>query len=1221
MLQKILFIASFVVLSIGVFLENNSSLQIIKKQNINEYLSKELQKREIEQIEISQSIKLYQIFTQFDINSDYVKQLKERNYDIFVYKDASLIFWTNNTLSQSDLIKTKQNGTSIIKTKNGYYQLVKHSINGYSIYCSYHIFFQYPFKNEYFQNGFSHDLNLGKIQLTQETFDKNDSIATLINFPKINHAEFTQQAEYNFANFLYFLSFLIFLVAIFLQSISNSIFKINLFIILISIYGLLIILLTYANIIFKDKGSSIIFSPEVAAYSSFVPSLGHCLLLTLGVNLLLLIIHQLIRSRQRKMFDVKKHYVTASILIWALIYFILIACFPSFVFNSQINYDFSELSNVDFLTIIGMTTIFGMFLCIVIGIRIISHITNHQYKKSIFILLHFNIGLLIALMCFLYKLENGFLLICVSLLSILCCYLVLFPNKLKAKHIIALSVLFAAYFAIHFNQLNNRKEQEYRKIFSKKFIDQEDFENEMNLSLIEKEMIRENVFSKFYNYPKNDYNELELNYKYTFFNDYIKNYDIDFMRFDANGKDVTSNKIPFNIINDIYNKSSNKSVANYFLFINELNYLGGYLAKYEICPGKITEGYVFVILIPKVKSDLYNLDYFFNKKVYSLNLDNQYSYAVYQNNLLVKGIGSYPFKLSDNKNYKVMSDASFFDSDEFSHLLKKIDANTFLIVSKKAESWVNKIGVFTFIFLFFVTLILFGIFIMYLLSILLNIFKTNRIVSKVYVAIQKKLRIININKLYLETKIRIAFVLLAVFICSVVTYFTVQNVNNSFNDKQNAELDKKMSQIVNEIEIGYQKQNDFSLNTLIKHLSNSYEVDINLYNTKGELTESGNTRIYNEGWFSKVMNPVAYQNLAKNNAYSFKQNETIGKLNYISNYNALFDENRNLIGYVHLPFFSQSIDLKKEFSKYLGDLLNITTLLMIISLLIATYAGRSLVRPLKIMINSLSQMKVGSQNKPIEWHQNDEIGQLVEQYNNMLKKLELSTEKLAQSEREGAWKEMAKQVAHEIKNPLTPMKLHLQHLQLSISRNDENLIPKIKNISQMLIDQIEHLSNMAEEFSSFAKMPIAVLELIDINTILNSSIHLFNSQSNVTINFKTPHLANMVYIDKGQIQRVFTNILKNAQQAAIEDLPCIINISVEKIEKNISISFKDNGKGIEAELKDKIFTPNFSTKTSGMGLGLSICKKIVESFNGTIYFESEINNGAIFYVVLPIIEQ
>ncbi|NQW42816.1 MAG: HAMP domain-containing histidine kinase [Bacteroidetes bacterium] len=657
-----------------------------------------------------------------------------------------------------------------------------------------------------------------------------------------------------------------------------------------------------------------------------------------------------------------------------------------------------------------------------------------------------------------------------------------------------------------------------------------------------------------------------------------------------------------------------------FLFINELNYLGGYLAKFEICPGKTLEGYVFIILFPKVKSNLYNLDYFFNKKDYSLSADNQYSYAVYQNNELVKGVGSNPFKLSDNRNYNQMNDATFFDSDGFSNLLKKIDSKTFLIISKNSESWFNKIGVFSFIFLFFISIILLGILIIYIISFIINLFRPIKVVRKIYNALQKKLRIINVNKMYLETKIRLAFLFLAVLICSVVTYFTVQNVNNNFNEKQKIELDKKMSQIVNEIEIGYQKQTESSINTLIKHLSNSYEVDINLYNTNGYLTQSGNTRIYNEGWFSNLMNPTAFEKLAKNREYAYKQIEKIGELKYISNYNAIFDENRKLIGYVHLPFFSQSSDLKKEFSKYLGDLLNITTLLMAISLIIATYAGRSLVRPLKIMTNSISQMKVGSENKPIFWNQKDEIGQLVDQYNIMLKKLELSTEKLAQSEREGAWKEMAKQVAHEIKNPLTPMKLHLQHLQMSINRNDENLIPKVKNISKILIEQIDQLSNMAEEFSSFAKMPVAVLELFDINSLLESSIDLFTSQSDININFIRPTKSNMVYIDKGQVIRVFNNILKNAEQAAIENIPCIIDINTERKENSIIIKFKDNGKGIDEDLKEKIFTPNFSTKTSGMGLGLSICKKIIESFNGEINFESEDNNGTTFFVILPIID-
>jgi two-component system nitrogen regulation sensor histidine kinase NtrY len=233
----------------------------------------------------------------------------------------------------------------------------------------------------------------------------------------------------------------------------------------------------------------------------------------------------------------------------------------------------------------------------------------------------------------------------------------------------------------------------------------------------------------------------------------------------------------------------------------------------------------------------------------------------------------------------------------------------------------------------------------------------------------------------------------------------------------------------------------------------------------------------------------------------------------------------------------------------------------------------------------------------------------------------MSTEKLAQSEREGAWKEMAKQVAHEIKNPLTPMKLHLQHLQMAINRQDADLPEKVKKITQILIEQIDQLSKMAEEFSSFAQMPIAILEVCNISEILTSVVHLFKIQSGIEINYTIHDKNALAYIDKDQLQRVFTNILKNAQQAAKEDTLCQIDVELSVQNQTIAIDFKDNGKGISIELKDKIFMPNFSTKTSGMGLGLSICKKIIENVNGTITFESELNVGTTFYIVLPLVDR
>ncbi len=1190
--------------------------------NVNSKINGQLSEKKSEHNELLGRKGLQVLSFSYDLYNEDLKDIKSKNNDLYIFKEKHLVFWTNNDLNQEELIKFQQRGSFYIQNNIGYYLTTHLQENEIDYYLVYKIYNHYVVNNEFFPNSFNSDMHLDHSVFSENEYRTSDSslYRKVAHIPNVDNVLFNQNKRSNWSIMLYVVAIVIFLFFSLLYAFESKIFYFGKFIQTICSFLLMLIGLTFYNIIFKQKNDYKMFMPEIAAYSKLIPSLGHSILFSFGIILILIIIYQLINKRYRGYQDKKWHYIPVSIAIWFTFYILLLNAFPSFVLNSQVSFDFTDLANVNYLTLISMGAIFQFFLIIVIYFRILSHTFNHQFSKNNFIFLHALIGLTFFAVLYFNDHVNGFLMVCFYFMSLIACVWLLFPQSLKVKHVLYAAALFSTYLAVQFDQLNSEKEREQRKIFANKFLAQEDFENELVLSNIESELIKTNVFTEFFNYDKTDYSDLELNYKYSYFSDYIKNYDIDFLRYDSLGNEITPNNFSFSNINSIYNNSTHKSISNYFLFIKDVNYLGGYLAKYEICPAKKTLGYVFIMLIPKIKSDLFNLDYFFNKKANSSVKNYQYSFAVYQNQELIKGLGSFPFKLRDNRPFSTMDDVSFFEQQNYSHLLKKIDDHTFLIVSKEATTWQKKIGELTSVLLFFMGVLVIGYMLLYLLVLLLRFFRNNNYFVKVYASFVSHLRIVKINKLYLETKIRIAFLLMAVIICSLVSYFTVQNVNSSFNEKQNEELDKKMSQIVNEIEIGYQRKSERSINTLIKHLAYSYEVDINLYSPDGRLYKTGNEKIYTEGWFAPLMNSRAYFELSKIKRYNFKQTENIGKLSYLSSYNALFDENRKLIGYVHLPYFAKSIDLKKEFSKYLGSLLNISTLLLLLSLIAATYVGKSLVKPLKIMISRLSQIKVGTQNKPIEWHQNDEIGQLVDQYNLMLKKLEISTEKLAQSEREGAWKEMAKQVAHEIKNPLTPMKLHLQHLQMSINRQDDDLPEKVKKITKILIEQIDQLSKMAEEFSSFAQMPIALLEVYNISEILLSAIHLFKVQSGIEISYTILDEKALGYIDKDQMQRVFTNVLKNAQQAAKEDQDCKIEVNLWIEDEMIHISFKDNGKGISDELKDKIFMPNFSTKTSGMGLGLSICRKIVENVNGTITFESELHIGTTFLIVLPVIE-
>ncbi len=1224
-MKKLLFFIVFLLVFLtGVFLENSDFRNRFAFKDANGYLKRKLERKADVQKHILQHQDLVALFEHFDVQGDLYREIRSNQLALFAYKHECLQFWTDNQTHTFAFPITEKYTIQYLYNQNGWYQVMSAKVGEYDVYCYYRFYEQYPLNNEYFVNHFAPDLNLSDINLLprQKGIEKDISgYEHHSSIPQIDQTTYSSRKMSQALEYLYVLASIVFLAFAFLLAYSKTTFDINKFTMLLALYVCAFNILTFFNVILKHKLDIPLFSPELAAYNSFVPSLGHGILLSVATVSGCLFLHQL-RMRFR-WFYLEKYWldIVVSATFWLASFVLFIRILPVYILNSQINYDFKSFANINQNTMIGMFNVFAMVMALIILTRILVDIGKNKFTEKRFLYTHLAISLPIIAVAYFGLKENGFLLICFGLFGLIWPYVLLFPLRLQFRHLLSFCLLSAAFLSVQFEQLNSYKEKEHRKVFASKLIAKQDIDNELKLLNIEKEMVSSAAIDSFFWYDGSDYDEIELNYKFTFFNDFIKNFDIDIMRYDSFGYDITPNKLNYSYVNSLFNKSNNKSITNYFLFIKDLHYLGGYLAKFEICPGKRNIGYVFLMLTPKVKSDQYNLDYFFSKIDYNQLTENSYSYAIYQKNELVKGLGAYPFKLSDHIQYKTLEDVSFIEEDGYSQLFKKIDEETFIIVSLKAATWNKKFTVFTFILLYLSSALILLYVVLYLIIFILGLLTFNPFLLKLFGVVTKYLRVINISKLYLETKIRLSFLLISILICSVVIYFTVQNVNRSFRDKQNENLDKKMSQIVSELEMGYQKKDQRPLQNLIKHLANNHEVDINIFTKDGTLYQTANNRIYFEGWFSPYINPSAHYELIQNKQYSIKQIEKIGQLEYLSYYTSLFDENRNLFGYVHLPYFSKSLDLKNEFSNYLGSLLNISTLLLMISLLIASYIGRSLVRPLKLMIDNLARIKVGEQNTAITWTRNDEIGQLVDQYNIMLKKLEVSTELLAQSEREGAWKEMAKQVAHEIKNPLTPMKLHLQHLQMSINRDDVNLKEKVSNISRILIEQIDQLSRMAEEFSSFAKMPVAVLETCDITQVLESCILLFKAQNEMEIQFDQKLKDVYVYIDKGQMQRVFTNILKNALQAARENEACKMMVKMEEVDGHVKISFEDNGNGIEDDLKDKIFHPSFSTKNSGMGLGLAICKKIVEQVHGQITFDSDVNKGTTFYVILPIVSQ
>ena len=366
--------------------------------------------------------------------------------------------------------------------------------------------------------------------------------------------------------------------------------------------------------------------------------------------------------------------------------------------------------------------------------------------------------------------------------------------------------------------------------------------------------------------------------------------------------------------------------------------------------------------------------------------------------------------------------------------------------------------------------------------------------------------------------------------------------------------------------------------------------------------------------------PFGVLNKLKNsNLDHILNNEKINDFNYISMY--CFAKNRKgeKVAIIQLPYFSSEQETKDETSKILITLINIYVFVFLISSIIALIISNSVTKPFKYIVKQFTKINLEKTNEPLKWNNSDEIGLLVKEYNRMLRKLENSTMLLAKSEREMAWREMAKQVAHEIKNPLTPMKLSLQMLDNAIKNKKNNVSEMTEKVTATIIEQIDNLTLIATNFSNFAKLPELKNEIINLNEILKSVTGMYIDDKKNEYLFSIPTFNVPIYADKSQLIRVFTNIIQNATQSIPDNRKGKISLQVNKIENNfIRIIIADNGEGVSKEKANNLFQPYFTTKSSGTGLGLAMCKDIIEKFNGKITFESIENVGTKFFIDLPI---
>jgi len=325
-----------------------------------------------------------------------------------------------------------------------------------------------------------------------------------------------------------------------------------------------------------------------------------------------------------------------------------------------------------------------------------------------------------------------------------------------------------------------------------------------------------------------------------------------------------------------------------------------------------------------------------------------------------------------------------------------------------------------------------------------------------------------------------------------------------------------------------------------------------------------------------------------------------------------------MLGVISIPFFESKVEMDRQIIGVMTTILNIFTATFLVILILSYVVSRLLTEPIRIIAHKIRRTTLG-ENEPIEWDSNDEIGMLVTEYNEMLVKLEQSRQALSKSEKESAWREMAKQVAHEIKNPLTPMKLAIQHLQKAIREKRENSIQLTEKTLHTLLDQVNTLSEIATSFSAFAKMPIPKLEPYNIARAVSNTVNLYTNRADLSVNSIIPDEEVQVMGDEQLMNGIITNLILNGVQSVPSSRMPQIDVLLTHNEQNVFIEVKDNGSGIPESIRDKVFLPNFSTKYTGSGIGLAVAKRGVEHAGGRIWFETEEEQGTTFYIELPLL--
>ncbi len=1141
----------------------------------------------------------------------------KRGIVYLVYQNDSLIYWSDNSAGVENYMKEVCLDSHFVKLKNGYYEIVRHTgnkTNTRQLLGLILIKNEYNYQNKYLNNSFFTDYGLPDgSTLSDKNTDGAQEIKT-IDKATLFYLQVPGQTYRNgvLSCLSMFIYGIVFLLLILLFERGYFVFSGTvpenrlLFFFLFSLVAIRAVMIInhFPGIVYE----SALYNPSVYGNAD---SFWHGFLGDILINAVLIFYCCFVVQRRFavKLTGVKNLLVFASSGILLLYSFgsLINGVINSLIHNSNISFNVTNLFSLNVYSFIGFACVAFLFFSFYL-------LTEKCCVQLIQSGSPTRIPMLVFVVCTLiqqaYSLNSGNYSIVQNCWPPAILALVYFMRRRGTSYTFSYGIIFIvifSYITSHVFLMNeDRKEFDTRKVYAERLADQQDAVAENLFADISKKIKNDpRLKALIYQQPHVPF-EIEQRLRQVYFSGYWERFNIGLSVLDSLCLPLIKANNPLHENNTYFDEQINLSglstVCPELFYIPNIRERTRYIARIPVYPPDKNSGkpaQVYLEIEPKLSPDVTGYpELLLDKSVKTHHQLSDYSYAVYKNNQLVQRYGKYAFNFRyafpppKNEYVEIIE-------NEYQHLLYKFDEQTTVVVSREKQAFWDKFTTNSYFFMFF----------SFILLVFLYIREWNA---------RKHFRTTSLN-------LRIQLLLVSVVLVSLISFGigTFMFIKKQSESKNTVALDEKIKSVLSELQstgtLGEQellqaRYKEYAV-YILKKLSNVFAADINMFDLQGNLYASSQPRLFEEGIISRKMNPDAFSHVISGSYTNLVVKENIGLLNYYSAYQPFYNREGRLLAYINLPYFARQNELEKEISMYMVALINIYVILFAFSTLAALFISNLVTRPLRMIQQRLSKLSFGRRNEPIKWAEKDEIGSLVNEYNSMIGQLEESAEKLARSERESAWREMAKQVAHEIKNPLTPMKLSIQHLQRTIESNPDDLKERIQKLSVMLVEQIDTLSHIAGEFSMFAKMPKANVERLNIADVVCSTTGLFSETGNIRLEVED-HLKQAVFVnaDKEQMVRVFTNLIKNALQAIPEGREGKVIVLIYEHNKQVLIKVKDNGVGIAPEAIDKIFVPNFSTKTEGMGLGLAMVKNIVESFGGKIWFETTRNEGTAFYV-------